>query len=57
MNKRLAILGFICAVIACGVWLWTSFPAPLPTIPHARRAVPTDGAAAVDATAVLPSTR
>ncbi len=50
MRKKLAIAGFVLLVVAVGVWLWTSFPAPLPTVPHTRRAVP-------DASGVLPSSR
>ncbi len=54
MKKKLAIVGFAVAVIACGVWLWTSFPAPLPTVPHTRRTAPIDAGVIVD---VLPSDR
>jgi len=54
MKKQLAIFGFTILVIACGVWLWTSFPAPLRTVPHTRRAMPIDAGVTVD---VLPSER
>lgn len=57
MKKQLAIIGFAILVIACGVWLWTSFPAPLPSVPHSRRAAPSNLDAAVDAAPMLPSDR
>jgi hypothetical protein len=57
MKKQLAIIGFAILVIACGVWLWTSFPAPLPTVPHSRRAAPPKDNTGLDAATMLPSDR
>ncbi|CAN5537244.1 hypothetical protein BH11MYX1_BH11MYX1_08620 [soil metagenome] len=54
MKKKLAIVAFAVLVLACGVWLWTSFPTPLPTVPHTRRPAPADARAT---TSVLPSER
>ncbi len=54
MKKKLAIVGFAVLVIACGVWLWTSFPPPLQTVPHTRRTAAIDAGAIVD---VSPSDR